>query len=791
MLQSNYNPDKYSNRRLKAQLQQQEINDANQLSTLKSTLASIDKQLLNNYGVNAQSTQQLDPLPPKWRKMDTDGWKKLNTPSLPETDIVYPWGKTGYHEQQTGPKPTQQQQFETEVMKSRGDCKTCEVAQPDLVPMGCSITGDGEALFYTGRQAVNHFRPLPGWNTPPIGANPIVISEPNRKHTQNQNEFITPMFDHYDANLYKTPYDRTENLISTGILMNPYNGNLFETFEKQLPPPQTNKYVIPKDQFKRTNPQLVWLNGGIDPNNLPPSKREVMQDVPGPDGGPNVWGTQLYAGSVNDRVKEYSKAEIWNNRNGIYSCEPGFPKEAPAGYVGLQPVLRGIPYLPPTQRTTIDIKGYTGQAFNAEFENLGGNLVEEHGRVETRKIDLNSGGCATRVGDPDGFSGQTAPPVVPIIDPRPTWRGRTDGWVAGAVDVNAADTNSNIGGWVVQDATVKETLKALQEVQRPIMQNTLNTENTGGWVLQDTSVKQTLKALNERQLPTLQSAIGTEGTGGWVLQDTTIRPTLKSLNETQFPIMQNALQTSQYGGWVLQNTTLKPTLKSLQEEQFPITQATALNTIPDVGHTVINTTVRETLKSLSELSLPTLQSPLGVENTGSWVLQDSTIKDTLKSLNEQTLRVAQAQEEDTGSWIPFQGDFRIGPRRIDYSTNVPLTEAHFTPSLSGPSVGPANTTSKQNRGMDQLFWTEPSQIVEDGSNMGSMTRFIGLMNRDTKSEMMPSVPVGNFNQDNSINVVTPRQYPLILPKCQREDDTDDEFLTIRPPMFLQAPRGDL
>ena len=69
------------------------------------------------------------------------------------------------------------------------------------------------------------------------------------------------------------------------------------------------------------------------------------------------------------------------------------------------------PYLPPTQRSFMDNKGYTGQVHGIDgVTGQGQNLIEEHGIVETRRIDLSSCGADQHL-NPDGFGGNVAPPV--------------------------------------------------------------------------------------------------------------------------------------------------------------------------------------------------------------------------------------------------------------------------------------------------------------------------------------------------------------------------------------------
>jgi hypothetical protein len=300
-------------------------------------------------------------------------------------------------------------------------------------------------------------------------------------------------------------------------------------------------------------------------------------------------------------------------------------------------------------------------------------------------------------------------------------------------------------------------------------------------------VRDTLKGLNETNFGYLAAApLQQQQTGGYVLIDPTVRDTLKGLNETQFPLTSStALESMPSTGFVITDPTVRDTLKGLNETQFPLTSATALETMPSTGFVVTDPTVRDTLKGLNETQFPLMGGQSAEQQaTGGYVLIDPTVRDTLKGLSERTLQPGMASESSTGSWIPFQGEFRIGARREYYATDVPITSMHYAAEGSGPEVGPGIITSRQNRGRDELYWTEPSQIPADVG--ATQTRWIGLQTRDTKSEMGPSVPVANFTQDNSVNLTMPRQYPLVFPSCQRPDDLDDEFLTIRPNYFRET-----
>jgi hypothetical protein len=449
--------------------------------------------------------------------------------------------------------------------------------------------------------------------------------------------------------------------------------------------------------------------------------------------------------------------------------------------VGLVNALRSIPYLPPTQRSSIDINGYTGQVNGIDgVLGQGQNMIEEHGLVETHKVDLT--GCGgDRHLNPDGFAGNVAAPVIPVMDPRPTWRGRTDGWVTAAIDGNAID--SNTGGHVVTDVTVRDTLKGLNEIQFPTMPGMTGVvQDTGGYVVTDVTVRDTLKGLNENQFRIAATAQQTQEVGGHVVTDYTVRDTLKGLNETQFPtVIGTATESMPTTILSVTDPTVRETLKGLNETQFPTVIGTATESMPPTILSVTDPTVRDTLKGLNEMQSHMAMTSVGNGQESGYVVIDTVPRDTLKGLNELNLQPGMASEDHLGSWISFQGDLRIGARREQYATDVRPGVALYSSDVSGPNIGPSHTTSKQNRGQDELYWVEPSQIVAEVGD--TMTRWIGEQTRDTKRQMGPSIPVANFTQDNGVFLATDRMYPLAFPKCRQPDDIDDEWMTIRPDHF--------
>jgi hypothetical protein len=174
----------------------------------------------------------------------------------------------------------------------------------------------------------------------------------NRYQLQQSNpNIVVPEQDgpeRYSSTLYETPYDQTQNMISTGTMTNPYTGEMFETFENQLPPPNTTKGSILKSQLTQANPKLLHAQGGYNSHNPPPRKKEqpgyVFNPV-NPRGGSNPFGDAVYAPQISQRVHQMVSRDIFNNRDGDYSVERGMIGERPKNKFGLVPRLRFMPYI--------------------------------------------------------------------------------------------------------------------------------------------------------------------------------------------------------------------------------------------------------------------------------------------------------------------------------------------------------------------------------------------------------------------------------------------------------------
>ena len=325
----------------------------------------------------------------------------------------------------------------------------------------------------------------------------------------------------YGDELFKTPIDNTENKISTGIMTNPWTGEMYETFENAMPPPNADKH-IPKDRFEIANPKLLQMFGGLDPHAPLPKKKEICLSVPGSDHGNNVWGDQLYEEERRKRIIQEIGRELFNNRTGDSSTATAFAKEKPAGFVGLQPMYRALPYLPPV--IDLDNHGYMPVT---DYQAPESNMIKAE--VSVRKPDLTTCPFQYAAGP---LNDQPVEYVVTQYTNRPTNRGGGDQYYAG---VPYWSNNNTVGPQQTQN---KPTLKEFMEQPMTTGSQYNQTLSTGGngYVVSQTQNKPTLKEFMEQPMTTGSQYNQTLSTGGngYVVTQTQNKSTLKEFMEQAF-----------------------------------------------------------------------------------------------------------------------------------------------------------------------------------------------------------------------------------------------------------------
>lgn len=313
----------------------------------------------------------------------------------------------------------------------------------------------------------------------------------------------------YTEALYSTPTDQTQNMVSTGILKNPWTGEYYETWENQLPPPTTSVNEIPAYQLKQENPQLIWANGGYNHHRPPPGKSEVSGETFNPvsaRGGAPVFGASTYMDEIRKQEEEFAARQTFNNRDGTYACDISLHGERPQGYVGLVPRLRPQPYLPPTN----DLNKCELHPGVADVT----NTTQRHeAKVYARRAALTQGRMAA-VDGPEAA-------VKPSFDPlKPTTR---DGQ---SVPVNHGQLEGH-------SALIQDKVRPSKKYSRHVPNAPINPHIKSGIVISDTKVRHTLKtAIADNPFRSNPAHLAV---GDVMAALSTLKPTLKYVMENPFP----------------------------------------------------------------------------------------------------------------------------------------------------------------------------------------------------------------------------------------------------------------
>ena len=657
--------------------------------------------------------------------------------------------------------------------------------QPIL--MGCNIVSDGLDQYAHRMTYLNR------WFDEDDGE--IMIQTPKSMQNKQMGE--------YNDELFKTHIDNTENKISTGVMTNPYTGEMYEMFEDAMPPPTTDKH-IPDYQFEVVNPKMLQMFGGLNPHAPLPKKKEICLDVPGSDHGNNVWGDQLYEEERRKRMVQEIGKDLWNNRTGDYSTAAAFAKEKPAGYVGVQQMYRALPYLPPVNN--LDNKGYMPVT---DYQAPKATVIK--GEVSVRKADLTTCPFQFAAGP---LNDQPEEYVVSQYNNRPTNRGSGDQYYAG---VPYMENNDPTGPQQTQN---KPTLKEFMEQPHSTGPQYSQVLAVGGngYVVSQTQNKPTMKEFMENSLATGAQYNITLGSGGnsYVVSQTTNKPTMKEFMEQPLSTgaQYNQILGSGSSGYVVSQTQNKPTLKEFGEQTHSIgAQANVVLSSGGHGYVVNQTMNKPTLREMMEQPLSMgAQSNVTLATGGnSYVVSQTTNKPTLREMMEQPLSIG-AQANDTlvtggssyvvnqtqnrptlkqqmeseydmgnfcdggdnvtGSYIDFQGPMLETARA--YYEKLPGVgrPAEFNNGVGGDFVGSGTVTSRQNRGTDSLNWVTLSKVPQDAEDTSST--WIGVYDRDTKRELGPYTPLSDLAP--SYEAVAGHMIGSLAPRCNLDlHETDDEF----------------
>lgn len=589
----------------------------------------------------------------------------------------------------------------------------------------------------------------------------------NRYNAQKlkKNIYIRPNTDDsepYTTSLYQTPYDTTKNLISTGKLVNTYSGEVYETFENQLPPPDTNRNVMLKTQFEKINPRLLHLTGGYNWHNPPPRRKEQSGEVFHPvsaRGGASAFGSNLYDAQVTQQLKQFASRDIYNNQDGNQVVEPSMYGDKPQGYFGLVPRVRYSPFLPATQE--LDLKGrvqapealnpdlrkreqYTGEFF-ARKANL---LVDRAINPNTLLNGVEAVSQIPIASDHVGKFGQCRTYIQPaFIDGAPyvLHEEYRDGKTMSGSTTRAGPIDFGNNEPTQQPIDTSFRAKLNPEQSNPISSGP--SFQAGDLITSETTNRPSGKFLAEYKLPTASASIPT--TGETLVSQQNIRASGKigivdesfgnaGLSNEQF---QNQLSLPQL-------QTLRSTLKS-HDYLFP---TSALTPTPTAGIIVSDQTIRDTLKIPAAESAFRIGDP-SKDGVGGVLVSQASIRDSAKtSIADQPFRIGEPSIPSAGDILMSEADvrdtlkiatedaFRSGPTDVILpqgyvliDKDLPCTQ-RMTTLVSSHHAGPDGKmfgdqlplqllTSKQYRGKSIQPYITQNKRVYDGIG-GNSTRII-------------------------------------------------------------------
>lgn len=543
-------------------------------------------------------------------------------------------------------------------------CKPDMPGTTELYPMGGYLIPSGETRI--ARANIDTIDGQPG--TQPYDIRVVSPDYQPMSRSQNGSTRVTRMspsyasFDLNDNNINRSKFDQSlmdsEQRISTGVLLNTNTGQMYETFEDDMPPPNLSKErdFFP-EQLNQTNPFLIYSNGGIDPNRDPKNKQEVFAYQPDESDGPNVWGDQLFSQRRRSELEMRAQRDLWQNRNGDYSIE-SVDDRRPVGYVGFQPANRYFPYMPATQRTFMDSKTYTGHANNEQFTDPHWNELvgpNHHLRPEDEILTIDYAGAANAA-DNGSYVQAVLDPQVRLTE---TNRSKnTANTVYNNMQVPGAVFSGN-GSYTVIDKNVRSSLKPVT-VEKMFGSANCAADENGSYVVVDKNVRDTLKGLMSTMFPTA-NANGTETTNNengsitYVLADkNNLRQTLKPI------ILEKSFGTANCssendGAYVVIDKEVRKTLKpEIVEKTFNQFLPVYFDT--NVGSYVIvnpKDAVRDTLKTaLMETNF--VLAPVSFDQeSGSYIVMDSNKpRDTLKAaINEKSFAVFGFDSKTDGSYV--------------------------------------------------------------------------------------------------------------------------------------------
>jgi hypothetical protein len=575
----------------------------------------------------------------------------------------------------------------------------------------------------------------------------------------------------YTSSLYETPYDTTQNLISTGILYNTYTGESYETFENQLPPPNTIKGQIPDYQLQQINPRLLHLNGGYNHHNPPPRKQELLSESFNPvdiKGGSNPWGSQLYTAQIRDEMQKMVSRDIYNNRDGDYAVEPSMNGDKPQGYIGLVPRNQYRPYIPPTQEINMEGRMQTAENLNPDLT----KREQYTGEVFSRKAHVL---VTNRAVIPNQLiNGVEAVAQIPIATEHSNTERSvlvqayiTPAFIDGATHMHNTFLGDRVGhinagqmnplGPVDYSNTQPTAVVIDREVHgRTASAQTFRlagnpqNQHTGNMTTSQASVLPTMDVYTHPTL--LPNVVSNQSNTMTNLY--TVRDTLKG-----------TIDGSAYGGGIhsitdggivtMEHQQVRPTL--LLQEALPLGGVTPVAR----GDIIVNQhSILETLKELDLNRINTVQESNAF---GRVIVSTASVKNTLTGHGES---------------LPIGGITELPQTYVQLDKTVIDTQRRTMPSWNytqvvngetlGDNVGPGQVVIQQIRGVDEEQYVTQNEKIVDGIG-GSSTRVIG------EHELRDDRVTLNYGNSDVVNQPRiDRFIPMIRPTLRAYHEMEED-----------------
>ena len=456
---------------------------------------------------------------------------------------------------------------------------------------------------------------------------------------------------------------------SMGVYVNSNLGKMYEFYQDEIPPPNTDQ-SIPREQFTKTNPKLIGMQGGFDYNAPQRRKTEISQKIPRQDGGSNVWGDQLYSDSRRQEMQTRALRQVYLNQNGNYATEK-YDDRQPVGYVGYVNTMRTQPYMPPTHRDETQNNERVGPMTADETQKHGLTWDSMPPEITIHKPELWKQPYMRPQG-PDASNEninannimlQSGNHLMPFTNRTDLENKEFDGFVDGTYAGAAAEPQQSAID------SIRGTLKTMMETTYDVANAAA--EALGFVTVSSTDIRPTQKGIMSEQRPL--GAIQTDTLGDRTVVDTDLRPTLKMLMENQYPVTTLSSDfLSNTGGTVIIDPSLRPTMKGLMEYERNPSILTADELVNTGGTVLIDPSLRPTMKGLMENERnPSILTANELINTGGTVIIDPSLRPTMKGIMAEQRPVANAQAEDTGDYIEFQGPLDHNKREYYEGTMRP------------------------------------------------------------------------------------------------------------------------